>query len=124
MRSRRDRVIAGVCGGLAEYLGLDPTLVRVATVVIALLPGPAVLAYLIAWLVIPEETNGNPAAPRPSRPAGVSDSGRYIAGGVLIAIGGLWLLGELLPWVFNATVVLPVVLIALGAALLIQGARR
>jgi phage shock protein C len=124
MRSRRDRVIAGVCGGIAEYLGLDPTLVRVATVVIALLPGPAVLAYLIAWLVIPEETNGNPAAPRPPRPAGVSDSGRYIAGGVLIAIGGLWLLGELLPWVFNATVVLPVVLIALGAALLIQGARR
>lgn len=54
-RSRSDRMIAGICGGLADYFNLDPTLVRIITVVIALLPGPAVIAYLIAWLIVPEE---------------------------------------------------------------------
>lgn len=54
-RSRTDRMLAGVCGGIADYLGADPTVVRIVTVVVALLPGPAILAYLAAWLLIPEE---------------------------------------------------------------------
>ncbi len=54
-RSRSDRMLAGICGGLADYFNLDPTLVRIITVVIALLPGPAVIAYLIAWVIVPEE---------------------------------------------------------------------
>ena len=54
-RSRSDRMIAGICGGLADYFNLDPTLVRIITVVVALLPGPAVIAYIIAWLIMPEE---------------------------------------------------------------------
>jgi phage shock protein C len=125
LRSRRDRVIAGICGGIANYLGVDATLVRVVTIVIALLPGPAVLAYLIAWVLIPEEPNGDPAAPRPPRQPGVgSDNARYIAGGVLIGLGALWLIGAILPGLFDLRVLLPVVLIAIGAALLVQGARR
>lgn len=61
-RSRRNRMIAGVCGGIAEYFGWDPTVVRVATVVSILLPGPQFLAYIIAWLLIPDEpvTTGQP----------------------------------------------------------------
>lgn len=54
-RSRNDRMLAGVCGGIADYLGADPTVVRIVTVVVALLPGPAILAYLAAWLLVPEE---------------------------------------------------------------------
>lgn len=53
-RSRSDRMIAGVCGGLAEYFGVDPTLVRLAFVV-ALFYGPGPLAYLIMMIVVPEE---------------------------------------------------------------------
>lgn len=53
-RSRSDRKIAGICGGLAEYFGADPTLVRVLFVLSILLPGPQVLAYLILWVIIPE----------------------------------------------------------------------
>ena len=125
LRSRRDRVIAGICGGIAQYLGLDATLVRVVTILIALLPGPAFVAYIVAWVIIPEETNGDPAAPRLPREPGVgSDNARYIAGGVLIALGGLWLVGAILPGLFDLRVLLPVILIAIGAALLVQGARR
>lgn len=54
-RSRNNRMLAGVCGGIAEYFDADPTLVRIVTVVVALLPGPAILAYLAAWLLVPEE---------------------------------------------------------------------
>ena len=48
-------MIGGVCGGLAEYLNTDPTLVRLITVLIVLLYGAGILAYLIAWIVIPEQ---------------------------------------------------------------------
>jgi phage shock protein PspC (stress-responsive transcriptional regulator) len=55
-RSVADRQIAGVCAGLADYLHLDPTIVRVASVVLAIYPGAiigGVIAYLIGWIVIP-----------------------------------------------------------------------
>ena len=53
-RSRNDRKLAGVCGGIAEYYGWDPTLVRVAWIVLTLLGGSGILIYLIMWLVMPE----------------------------------------------------------------------
>jgi phage shock protein PspC (stress-responsive transcriptional regulator) len=53
-RSRNDRKLAGVCGGIAEYYGWDPTLVRVAWIVLTLLGGSGMLIYLIMWLVMPE----------------------------------------------------------------------
>lgn len=54
-RSRTDRQVAGVCGGLAVYLGLDVSIVRIAFIVLALLGGPGLLLYIILALVVPEE---------------------------------------------------------------------
>ena len=56
-RSRTDKKIAGVCGGLAEYFGIDPTLVRLAWVLVAAFAGAGILAYIIAALIIPENPN-------------------------------------------------------------------
>ena len=56
VRSRTDRRIAGVCGGLAEYFDVDPTIVRVTWVILSIFAGAVVfgvVAYLIAWLIIP-----------------------------------------------------------------------
>jgi phage shock protein C len=56
VRSRKGRIAAGVCAGIAEYFGMDVTLVRVIAAVIAVITGGAgVLAYLAAWAIIPEE---------------------------------------------------------------------
>ena len=55
LRSRSDKKIAGVCGGIAEYLHMDSTLVRSVWVMMALFIGWGVLGYLIAWIVLPEE---------------------------------------------------------------------
>lgn len=54
-RSRRDRVIAGVCGGLAEYFRIDPTWMRLLFILFLLLGGSAFLVYIIMWLVVPLE---------------------------------------------------------------------
>jgi phage shock protein C len=56
-RSATDRKIAGVCGGIAEYIAIDPTVVRVVWAVLAIVPGCivfGVLAYLVAWFIMPE----------------------------------------------------------------------
>lgn len=55
-RSRRHRVVAGVCGGLAEWLGWDPTLVRVLFVLVSVLSAgfPGILVYIAMWILMPE----------------------------------------------------------------------
>ncbi len=54
-RSVYDRKIGGVCGGIAEFFGIDSTIVRLVLVLLVLLFGTGVLAYIIAWIIIPEE---------------------------------------------------------------------
>jgi len=53
-RSKKDKMVAGVCGGIAEYFGVDSTLVRLLTVIFVLLGGAGVVAYIIAWIIVPE----------------------------------------------------------------------
>jgi len=55
-RSRDDRMIAGICGGLGEYFNIDPTLIRLAFVFLALVgfAGPAIIAYIVMLIVVPE----------------------------------------------------------------------
>lgn len=54
-RSKTDKKVAGVCGGLAEYIGVDSTLIRLALVFTMLFAGCGLVAYIVAALVIPEE---------------------------------------------------------------------
>lgn len=54
-RSRTERWVAGVCGGIGNYFDLDPTVIRVAFVLLALVLGGGLLIYLILWLIIPLE---------------------------------------------------------------------
>ena len=55
LRKSRNRIIAGVCGGIAEWLGWDPTLVRVLYVLISIFSAafPGILVYILLWLVMP-----------------------------------------------------------------------
>jgi phage shock protein C len=52
-RSRTEKMVGGVCGGLAEYFAVDPTLVRAIWVVFTLLGGAGLLAYIILWVIMP-----------------------------------------------------------------------
>ena len=54
-RSAENKMLAGVCGGIAEYFGVDPTLIRLAWVVFSLLGGSGLLAYILAAIIIPRD---------------------------------------------------------------------
>ena len=69
LRPRTGRKIAGVCRGFAEYFDLDVTVIRVIWVLVALFGGGGFLAYVIAWIVMPEEPE---ALPMPSAPPAVA----------------------------------------------------
>ncbi len=118
-RSGDDKMIAGVCGGLAAYLGVDTALVRVAAVILALTGGAAVIAYIVAWVVIPEARPGELRAG--AHHVGNADTARFIAGAVLIGIGGLALLHSVLPGVFFSRMIWPLALVGVGVYLLIRG---
>jgi phage shock protein PspC (stress-responsive transcriptional regulator) len=53
-RSTKNRMLGGVCGGIGEYFDIDPTIVRLVAVVFAL-SGAGILAYIIAWIIIPDQ---------------------------------------------------------------------
>ncbi len=59
-RSRTERWLGGVCGGLGAYFGVDPTLVRVIFVILSLTFGSGFLIYLVLWLIIPNEPEATP----------------------------------------------------------------
>jgi len=55
-RSRRDKILGGVCAGIAEYFNVDPVLVRLLWIIFTLISmGLGIVAYLIAWIIVPEE---------------------------------------------------------------------
>jgi phage shock protein C len=120
-RSREDRIIGGVCGGLARYFGVDATLVRLAFVILAVAGGGGILVYLVAWVLMPEAEPGEQVAgPRPDRER--QEGLWFFAGVGLIALGFVLLLGQIIPRI--AVYLGPVLLIAIGVAILVHMTRR
>ena len=114
-RSRDERVIGGVCGGLGRYLGIDPVLLRIAFVILAIAGGGGILLYIVSWILIPEQREGEDLGT--ARPSSI-DSTRLIVGGALIAIGTILLLNLSLPRL--GKYFWPLALIAVGVAVVIQ----
>jgi phage shock protein PspC (stress-responsive transcriptional regulator) len=86
-RSRSDRVIAGVCGGLARYLNVDPVIVRVVAVALVFAGGAGLLLYAAAFLLVPNEGEGGGPGEAPRR--------AYVIAGVVVLVIAL---GALLPF--------------------------
>jgi phage shock protein C len=118
-RSSDDKVLAGVCGGLGRYLGVDPVLLRIAAVVLALANGLGVIAYVVAWIVIPEERPGQELVhSRPPR----QEMGRLVLGGSLVVLGLVLLLDRLAPDLQR--LFWPLAVVAAGAVIRVVGLRR
>jgi len=143
-------MIAGVCGGIAEYFDIDSTLVRLLTVLVILLGGAGVVAYIIAWIVIPknpeqisdevfkERENIKEKIKKGTKdvieevkvhfeseePSHKSKKNRRILGGIIvIAIGLIFLLNGFFPWV-GWNKLWPVILIAVGITIMIQAFKK
>lgn len=149
-RTRTDRVIAGVAGGVADYLNLDPSLVRIVWAVLAFVTGGLFfLIYIVMWIVVPEAPFGVRASfsdlppgadvpagdvsppgegemnVTPPRGRGDRDSGntRLVVGLVLIGLGAYFLLRNYLPTIAWGQF-WPVLLVIAGVALLVASMRR
>lgn len=55
-RNTQDKMLGGVCSGIADYVDIDPTIVRLCFVALSFLGGAAVIAYLVGWILIPEKS--------------------------------------------------------------------
>jgi phage shock protein PspC (stress-responsive transcriptional regulator) len=103
-------MVAGVCAGIAEHLGIDPTVVRIGAIALTLVGGAGVIAYLIAWLVVPED-------PAPGR---TGDGDRSIPLGLLGIVAVLGFFG-LFEGNFDELSVVAFALLGLGAVLVWGG---
>ncbi len=118
-RSRANSMIGGVCGGLGEYLNVDPTIIRVVAVLLIFAKGIGLLAYLIGWIIIPRRSEMETEAVAPQE----LEYSRFLPGLALIVIGLVFLLNNLVPW-FGFGYLWPLVLIVLGVALLLKSQKR
>lgn len=140
-RSRTNSVIAGVAGGIGEYLDIDPVLIRIAFVVATFAGGFGIITYIIAWVIMPEaagiQTQAAPVGEPSASSAGQSGEattttpaaepaqrgrGGVIGGTVLIALGLLFLADNFFPR-FDVFDYWPLIFVALGAAMLYRATR-
>jgi len=149
-RSRKDYMIAGVCGGIAEYFDVDSTLVRLLAVLIVFLGGAGVVAYIIAWIIIPKnpeqvsdenfEKSGKLKEKikkgtenvikevkeyfESEEPYHKSEKNRRILGGIIIIVIGLiFLLNNFFPWT-GWSKLWPLILIVVGITIMIQAFKK
>jgi phage shock protein C len=118
-RSRTNSMAAGICGGLGEYLNVDPTIIRVVAVLLIFAKGIGLLAYLVGWIIIPRRPEMEAEAVPPQR----SERSQLLPGLALIIVGLVFLLSNLIPW-FDLSNLWPIILIVLGVALLLKAQRR
>ncbi|HSL97614.1 MAG TPA: PspC domain-containing protein [Candidatus Deferrimicrobiaceae bacterium] len=137
-RSRTDRMIFGVAGGMARWLEVDPAVVRLVWALLIIAGGVGLLLYIVAAIVIPEEPlgamppSGTGPPPAGGGPGGTgwatpprrdSGSAPLIIGVVLVLLGAWFLAERYISWLDNA-LLWPALLIVVGALLLMGAMRR
>lgn len=145
-RSRTDSMIGGVCGGLAEYFDIDPAIVRLAAVLLVFAGGSAIIAYILAWIIIPQKPfvleegpqaegeEGEVSPPREEKLGKVTDKidqklealhrgepgkGKLWLGIILVLLGVIFLLNNIYIWSwFDFDRLWPIALIIIGIIVL------
>ena len=132
-RSEREKMLGGVCGGLAIYFNVDVVLVRLLWVLAVFLGGSGIPAYIIAWIIIPQEnssgfspSNSSSESPEVEVESGSgssSNQGNMMAGLIVIAIGVFFLAKQFMPY-FPWGKLWPIVLIIVGIVIMARGMKR
>ena len=153
-RSKSDRMIWGVCGGLAEYFDVDPTLIRIITVLSIFISGAGILAYIILAIVIPSESS-KATTPKDAikenveevketaselgreiqstftgkdeseETTGVRYRRRNLLGILIITIGVLFLMSSFnLFWWFRWSYLWPIIIIAIGLLIIVSARKK
>ena len=118
-RSKKDCIIAGVCGGMGGYFNIDPTILRILAVLLIFASGVGILAYIVAWIIIPQTKEEEVVVSSSEK----KTSSQVLIGAILVVVGALFLLDTLVDW-FRFKYLWPLILIALGIAILIKSQKR
>lgn len=138
-RSRKDRMLGGVCSGLAEYFEIDPVIVRVLFVILTIGPGVGLVGYIILWIIVPQKPLNfeNPSAfevePEPTGHNANSDNfsfqtkystsnkthGKVLIAAILILVGAFWFLDNIFTFV-SFEKLWPLILVAIGIIILMK----
>jgi phage shock protein C len=126
-RSRQQRILAGVCGGLGEYFDVDPVFVRILTVILTFAHGIGLIAYIVAWIAMPKAPVTVASSQQPESPSATSVEIQpqrepsvwriYLPGIIFIILGVVFLMDNFFWW-FHWHHVWPVLLIVAGAAMI------
>lgn len=142
-RSKSNRVIAGVCGGFAEYFRIDPTIIRIIWILISL-SGTGFVAYIIAAVIMPDEDKAAGSANEWNEPPKTgadnfassfdsekdtweqptkynSERNRFVLGAILVGLGILFLGHQIIPRLFELSYLVPVLLIGIGGFIVFRG---
>lgn len=143
-RPKKNRIIAGVCSGFAEYFEIDPTIIRIVTIIIAL-SGTGVLAYIIAAIIMPgeekvtsgsgswnggsEKSQGEFANEQEKERSEWDQPAKYnteknklLIGAIFIGIGILFMIKQFIPY-FDYKYLVPILLIGIGGFIIFKGRR-
>ncbi len=136
VRSNSDAIIAGVCGGLAAYLNIDPVLVRLAFVILLFASGIGIPLYIILWVIMPRSDTAGQPGPEVIQKnlsemgskvsASIGNIGNPNLVGIVLILLGVYFLFSSLGWLqwLRSSLFWPMLIIALGAYLLIQRSRE
>lgn len=125
-RNSMNKVIGGVCSGLADFFGLDVALVRIAFVIAFMFASFGFWLYIILWIVLPvdgQQTTANNQQPTANSQAPESKVKSVLAGSFVILIGLLFLINNFIPinWVWKLW---PLILVAIGVVMIITSSKK
>ncbi len=116
-RSQTDKIIAGICGGIAEQLDTDPVFVRIGFLILLFASGIGFPIYMILWLVMPEERGDDVYSSDPS--AFKRKSGAAGTVGIVLIMFGMYFLFEQWGW-FGGNLIWILIVIGVGALILLR----
>ena len=125
-RNTMNKVIGGVCSGLADFFGLDVALVRIAFVIAFMFASFGFWLYIILWIVLPvdgQQTTVNSQQPTANSQAPESKVKSVLAGSFVILIGLLFLINNFIPinWVWKLW---PLILVAIGVVMIVTSSKK
>jgi phage shock protein C len=124
-RSKKDKMLGGVCGGLAEYFEISSTLVRLICLGLILVDGIGILLYIIAWIIIPEEpviSDENVyESGKNSNKHKYSERNNLFIGLTFLILGIIFILNNFFPHIVSFSVIFGVLFLVFGIYLIIRG---